>query len=231
MSIITLAGGAMTMTSREIAELTGKEHRHVLRDIEVLRSQLGSLFVGSVQSWTHPQNGQTYPEFLLDKDTTLCLVSGYDAVVRMKIIKRWQELESQNAIAIPKTMAQALRLAADQAEQIEAQQAQIEAAKPAVEFVGKYVQATGLKGFREVCKLLKANESRFRAFLMAEQIMYRLGGVLTAYQNHIDAGRFDVRTGVSDTEHAFTTTKFTAKGIDWIAGRWAQWCLHNEQAA
>ena len=98
----------------------------------------------------------------------------------------------------------------------------IEQQKPAVEFVDRYVEATGLKGFREVCKLLKANESHFREFLISEKIMYRLGGVLTAHQNHIDAGRFEVRTGVAETEHAYSTTKFTPKGVSWVAGEWAK---------
>lgn len=230
---IIKAGGVATMTSLEIAGLTGKEHKHVIRDIRSMLDEL--LKDGPVLD--HPRedkDARGYTAcFHLNRELTDTLLTGYSAAARLAVIRRWHELEvkEQVAFAIPKTMAEALRLAADQAERIEAQQAQIEAAKPAVEFVGKYVQATGLKGFREVCKLLKANEARFREFLMAEQIMYRLGGTLTAYQNHIDAGRFDVRTGVSDTEHAFTTTKFTPKGIDWVAGRWGQWCLHNDQKA
>ena len=32
-------------------------------------------------------------EYLLDKETCLCLVAGYNAKLRMAIIKRWQELE------------------------------------------------------------------------------------------------------------------------------------------
>jgi phage regulator Rha-like protein len=94
----------ISMTSREIAGLTDKEHRHVLRDIEVLKTQLGVEFGGCAQNWTHPQNGQTYTEYALDKDTTICLVSGYSATVRMRIIKRWQELEakaSTGLIAMP----------------------------------------------------------------------------------------------------------------------------------
>lgn len=90
-------GQQLTMTSREIADLTGKDHRHVMRDIRELEDQLGSLFVGSVQYWTHPQNGQEYPEYKLDKDTSLTLLTGYDAVARLKVVKRWQELESQAA--------------------------------------------------------------------------------------------------------------------------------------
>lgn len=95
LALSAAAGQPATMSSREIAELTGKEHKHILRDIEVLKSQLSDMFVGYAQLWTHPQNGQSYNEFILDENTTMCLVSGYDPVVRMKIIKRWKELESQ----------------------------------------------------------------------------------------------------------------------------------------
>ena len=130
----------------------------------------------------------------------------------------WKE----NQFNIPKTYSEALRLCADQADHIEAQTLLIEQQKPAVEFVDRYVESTGLKGFREVCKLIKANEAQFRVFLMDSKIMYRLGGVLTAHQNHIDAGRFEVRTGVADSEHAYSTTKFTPKGVSWVAGEWAK---------
>jgi len=102
-----------------------------------------------------------------------------------------------------------------------------EVAAPKVEFVDRFVDATGLKGFREVCKLLKANEARFREFVISEKILYRLAGTLTAHQNHIDAGRFEVRTGVADTEHAYTATKFTPKGVNWIAGEWAKYQLQQ----
>ena len=86
---------SLTMSTREIAELTNKEHKHVLRDVRVLRDQLSDMFGGSVQTWTHPQNGQQYEHFVLDKDTCLTLLLGYDAVARMKVVKRWQELESK----------------------------------------------------------------------------------------------------------------------------------------
>lgn len=112
---------ALTMTSREIAELTGKEHFHVMRDLRILKEQLGEMFGGSIQFWIHPQNGQQYEEFVLDKDTSLTLLTGYDAVARMKVVKRWQELEAQQAPAftIPKSLPEALRLAADLSEQNE----------------------------------------------------------------------------------------------------------------
>ena len=221
---MTPAATPLTMSSRDIAELTGKDHRHVLRDLDVLRGQLGTMFAGSAQTWTHPQNSQRYPEYVLDKDTTLCLVAGYDAVVRMRIIKRWQELEAQQAPKLPQTMAQALRLAAEQAEQIEAQQEELALAAPKVAFVDRYVAATsGEKGFREVCKLLGANELEFSEFLVRAKIMYRLAGKMTPHAEHLAAGRFKVKTGTAPlNEHAYAQAKFTPKGVEWIAGLWGQ---------
>ena len=227
----------ITMTSREIAELTGKEHFHVMRDVRMLQAQLGDLFGGAIQNWIHPQNGQTYEEFALEKDTCLTLLLGYDAVARMKVVKRWQQLEAATAPTLnmrdPRQMAMAalqlIEVNQELQATIEQQQVALVQAAPKVAFVDRYVHAEGLKGFREVCKLLKANEARFREFVLSRKIMYRLGGTLTAHQQHIDAGRFEVRAGIAEVnEHAYTTTKFTPKGIDWIAGEWARHQLRQD---
>lgn len=148
--------------------------------------------------------------------------------VRRRVLARLNELEAkvaQPAIQIPTTLAGALRLAADQAEQLAL-------AAPKIEFVERYVESSGLKGFREVAKLLNANEARFSELLEGERIMYRLGGKLTAYQQHINAGRFQVRTGTNQhNSHTFLETKFTPKGLEWIAGLWAVHKLREEGGA
>lgn len=222
----------LTMSSRDIADLTGKEHFHVMRDLRALQGQLGVAFGGSIQKWIHPQNEQTYDEYLLDKNTVLTLLLGYDPVARMKVVKRWQELEAQAAPAVPQTMAQALRLAADQAEQLDAQREQLALAAPKVEYVDRYVAANGSMGFRQVAKLLQANEHEFRTWLQDAKIMYRLANEWTAYQHHIEAGRFVVRAGVATAnEHAFNTTKFTPKGVEWVAGLWGKHKARQAQEA
>jgi len=222
---------ALTMSSREIAELTGKRHADVMRDIRTMMEALqqnADLRSACKSSTYVGENEQSYPQYELDKDTSLTLLLGYDVVARMKVVKRWQELEAQAApvvpVVVPRTLSQALRLAAEQAEQIEEQQAALAIAAPKAEFVDRYVETdSGAKGFRQVAKLLKANEHEFRAWLQDQKVMYRLGGEWTAYQNHIDAGRFVVKTGVAtNSEHAFNTTKFTPKGVQWIAGEWAK---------
>ena len=229
-STLSPATVPLTMSSREIAELTGKELGHVNRDI---RAMLDSLQDDpELEHVREDQDGRGYTTaFHLGRELTYTLLAGYSVALRRRVIARWQELEAQQAPKLPQTMAQALRLAAEQAEQIEAQQEQLALAAPKVEYVDRYVAANGSMGFRQVAKLLQANEHEFRAWLQDAKIMYRLGNEWTAYQNHIEAGRFVVRAGVATAnDHAFNTTKFTPKGVEWIAGLWSQHQVRLKQS-
>lgn len=226
---LQVTGAAIVaMSSREIAELTGASHDNVMKTVRRLIAE--GVVSGNETPYHHPQNGQTYTEFLLSFRDTMVVVSGYSADLRARIIDRWQELERAAvpapAPAIPRTFADALRLAADQQDIITAQAAQLEAAAPAVEFVGRYVESTGLMTFRQVAKLLQVKEPEFRRFLHEAKIMYPLNGEWTAHAQHIEAGRFEMRAGTAQSNgHAFNTAKFTAKGVEWVAGELAKWQL------
>lgn len=117
-------------------------------------------------------------------------------------------------------------------EQVLALQATVAEQAPKAEFHDKYAVSTGNKGFREVCKLLKANEREFREFLIAEDVMYRLGGKMMPKAPHLVTGRFEVKAGIDEeTGHAFNQAKFTPKGITWVAGEWAKHGIRQIDAA
>ena len=215
-----------TMSSREIAGLTGSRHSDVMACIARL-IKISVIGGYAAEPYTHPQNGQRYSEYNVGKRDSFVIVAQLSPKFTAALVDRWQELEEANAIRVPQTMPEALRLAADLAEQVEAQKAQLAIAAPTVAFVNSYVEADGLMGFRKVAKLLGAKEPAFSTFLIDQQIMYRLEGVLTPYAQHLYAGRFAVKTGVSDNGHAFTAAKFTPKGVEWVAGKWAAYLLEN----
>ncbi|HCM9500982.1 TPA: phage antirepressor KilAC domain-containing protein [Enterobacter roggenkampii] len=210
------------MTSLEIAGLCDKRHDHVCRDIKVMLEQLN---IQSPQIWGEYRDdmGRAYPCFHLPKDLCLTLVSGYNVVLRKRIIDRWLELEQQNQPKVPQSFSEALRLAAELEEQKQMLTDQLAIAAPKAEFVDRYVVATGSMTFRQVAKLLNAKEPEFRLFLLDNHIMYRLNGTLTPYHQHIEAERFEVKTGTTNTSnYAFSQARFTAKGVKWIGGLWAE---------
>lgn len=124
------------ISSIEISELTNKYHSHIMRDIRNLIEQGVSQSNFGLGSYSD-KNNQTRPMYLLTKKGSLILASGYDALLREKIIDRWEELELKEkgiASQIPSNFAQALRLAAQQAEELERQQALLEEQAPKVLF-------------------------------------------------------------------------------------------------
>lgn len=223
MNLVT--NNSVTMTSKEIASLCEKEHRHVIRDIKTMMVELQK--DGPVLGYGEIKDRRGYTEiFHLDKELTETLITGYSIRLRRKVVARMNELEGllyeKLAPALPNFAdpVAAARAWADAIEQKQIAQEQLAIAAPKVEFVDKYVEATGLKGFRQVAKLLGAKENDFREFLCDNKIMYRLGAEWVPYASHIDAGRFEVKTGASDTGHAFNQAKFTPKGVAYVAGLW-----------
>jgi len=223
MSKLSAFSTPLSMTSLEVSSLIDARHDKVKQSIERLSSR-GVITLPPMGEVSNPGLGpKRIQVYHLDKRSSLIVVAQMFPEFTAKVVDRWQELEkAMEALpTTPTSFAQALRLAADQAELLEKQQLQLEAAKPAVEFVERYTEATsGSKGFREVCKLLKVKEPEFRDWLITSRIMYRLDGVLTPFAVHLTSGRFEVKAGEANS-HAYNHAKFTPKGVAWVANLWS----------
>lgn len=155
-----------TMSSLEIAELTGKQHSHVMRDIRNILEQGVAESNFGLGSYSDA-NGQNRPCYFLTKKGCLILASGYDALLRERIINRWEELElekKQELPKLPQTFAEALRLAAEQAEQLEKQQARIEEMKPKEEFFDQVTDSKDACDMATVAKVLNMGIGRNKIF-------------------------------------------------------------------
>jgi phage antirepressor YoqD-like protein len=181
--------------------------------------------LGECKTIAHPQSRVDMACYELTLDQCMLVGMRESKAVRRYVLQKLKELEGPRVIATLPDFSNPAAAARAWAEQFElhqiASKALIEAA-PKIAFVEKYVEATGSMGFRQVAKLLNANERQFRQMLLDKGVMYYLGGVLTPYSQHQDAERFDVKTGTSETNgHAFSQARFTPKGVQWIAGIWA----------
>jgi len=119
----------ITMSSREIAELTGKRHHNVMRDIVKMLNEL-DLDVIKFEGIYSDTLGRQQTEYNLDQELTITLISGYNAKLRHAIVKRWIELEKQVA------QVKASRLDGKEARKLETD---------AIKDLVKYAEASGSK--------------------------------------------------------------------------------------
>ncbi|HCM9548648.1 MULTISPECIES: Rha family transcriptional regulator [Enterobacteriaceae] len=84
----------VSMTSVEIAELTGKEHRNVLRDIRNMAEELNALKTELVGEEVYKDaKGESRVMYRLDRKHTFILVAGYSVHLRAKCYDHIQTLE------------------------------------------------------------------------------------------------------------------------------------------
>lgn len=177
------------MSSREIAEIVESRHSDIVRSIT-------RLMTNKVISWyaptayTHPQNGQTYECYYLNKRDSLIVVAQNCPEFTARIVDRWQELEAQvkPTFMLPQTFAQALALAAQQALELEQKEQQLELAKPKVEYVDSYVERGNLKAVTDVAKEIGVSGKKLGKWLREEGHAWSKHPSIRWTQSFVDNG-------------------------------------------
>lgn len=217
---------SLTMSSREIAVLTGKTLAHVHRDIRDLINELEE----DDPNLDHPREdldarGYTVC-FHLDRELTETLLTSYSAVLRRKVIARWHELEADSADPVkalndPHKLRQVLLGYADKVIDLEHR---VEVLAPKAEALDRL--ETGSDGsfcLTDAAKNLQVQPKKFTDCLQQEHWIYQRprGKVWLAYQDKIRAGVLEhkVYTGENLDGRVWSSTqvRVTAKGMAKLA--------------
>ena len=203
----------LTMSSREIAEITHKEHKNVLR---VIRDLIEQNLVAQIEPLKFEYRNQWFDYYELNKRDTFVVVARLSPEFTAAVVDRWQALENRQkpTALIPQSFSEALMLAAQL-------QAEKERNAPKVAFVDHYVEVGTSKSFRETAKILKIPERALVNRLVEDKYLYRQSGVLLPYQSAHTKDLFTVKTGTAEHGHNYTQTRVTSKGIEFIASRYA----------
>lgn len=96
-SIALIQNTPATMSSREIAELTGKDHKNVIRDIRTMLEELDAEDGSVLSHVQEDKDARGYTAaFHLSREMTDTLLTGYSTPLRRKVIARWHELEQSH---------------------------------------------------------------------------------------------------------------------------------------
>ena len=221
-----------TMSSREIAKLADKQHGHVIRDIELLNETLAQESLSIIgESFYTADNGQTYREFLLTKEQTIDLMTGYNRNLRIRINRRWAELEQQIAapvVALPQDYLSALKALVMSEEAKERTNAEIKQLQPKAAALDAISHSKGSTGIRETAKAVGMGQNEFVAWCtnpdkpMSARFMYRdHSGALNAYSHRIDQGfvtqKLSCFIGGDGRDRTAPKVRFTPSGVTQIA--------------
>ena len=234
--------GTPVTDSVKVARVFEKQHKNVMKSI---RNILGSAQNLANQKWfaettyTDAQ-GKRQPMFLMNRDgfslLTMSLTGEKAMAFKVAFIEQFNRMEqaikelAPVTPAIPQTFAQALRLAAEQAETIEAQQKQLEAQAPKVAFATAIINSPTSCGIDELAKLLKQNgvdmgEIRLFQWLRDNDYLCSVGTARNQpTQKALDMGLFELKPQTwtnPKTDEVMTTTRtmVTGKGKEYFINK------------
>lgn len=214
-----------TMSSREIAKLTGKDHKNVLRDCNNLNTHYDEMGLLKIEQgyFTHPYTGsQKHREYFLSRIQTFDLMTGYNTPLRIKINRRWEELENAQKTQLPQTYADALRQLAAQVEESEKQKQLIAGQAPKALFADAVTTSKQSCLIGELAKILRQNgidmgQNRLFAWLRVKGFLCQSGERYNQpTQRAMEMDLFEVKkTTINKPDGSIlvsTTTKVTGKG-------------------
>lgn len=147
----------LTMSSREIAELTGKEHKNVIRTIKDLLA--AKILDAQIEPLKFEYRGQRFDYYELNKRDSLILVARLSPEFTAHIVDRWQELEKQvkhtNNVDLhdPRALRRALLDYTEQVIHLETQNQSLERT------IDTITQTPAGVKFQQACKILNIKQA------------------------------------------------------------------------
>ena len=221
--------------SRDVAIYFGKVHRDVVRSIEVLAAKDADWGMRNFTRtpYVEPQNGQTYHFYRMTKSGFSMLAMGFtgDRAFQFKLryIEAFEDMEAElrkrsaPAHTLPQSFAEALRLAADQADLIAKQGAESATLAPKATFHDAVAVAVNSQTMEAAAKVLGIGRNTLFKFLRDQKILQQNN---RPYQTYLDLGHFSVVERVwrdrDDQAHTDTTTLVTGKGLIFLRKKLAE---------
>lgn len=212
------------MSSREIAELTGKRHDNVKRTIDSL---VVDRIIAFPQIEENPASlGRPGRHYLIGKRDSFVVVAQLSPQFTAALVDRWQALESTliGRIQVPTSFSEALRLAADQAEQNQQLQQVIQQQAPKVQALERLAGTHGSVCITTAAKQLGVGPLKLFKWLSDNRWIYRRAAFSSwsAYQPRLTAGLLEhklvtVGKGAEEDLKVVEQVMVTRKGITTLA--------------
>lgn len=228
------------MTSLQIAEEIGKEHKNVLRDIRNMEASWVKVNGRRFELVDYiDAKGEKRPCYSLTKIECLYIATKYNDEARAKLVLRWEMLEkahqAQIQKALPKSFSEALRMLADETEKNERlalenkeKQKSLTEQQPKVLFADSILASKTSCLIGELAKILTQNGCKIgqnklfkwlrgNGYLCTRGEQYNL-----PQQKYVDCGLFEIKKSTHSANEVLittSTTKVTPKGQQYFINK------------
>lgn len=210
-------------TSLKIAEVFNKQHKHVLEAIEdKIQSAENSADYNSMfyETTYKDARNRNQKQYLLNRDGFTFIAFGFTGKeadrFKLDFIKAFNKMESQLKSGIPTNYVEALRLAANQAEELEAKNQIIGELKPKADYLDKILKSKSLVTATQIAKDYGMSGQAFNKLLNELGVQYKQSNQWLLYTKYQDKGYTSSETFVvEDTaglEKTVMNTKWRQKG-------------------
>ena len=210
-----------TMTSLEVAEITGKKHRNILSDIRDEISKLGEergRLIFQQSYYTNLQNKQQ-PMFKLNLDGIMQLGARYNAEIRYKLIQIAKEKLQPKQYTTKELLLMQLE-SIEKIERLELENKQkqevIEYQKPKVEYTDNVLKSETLINISQIAKDFGLSGIKLNKILCENKIQYKQGKQYNLYQKYIDMDLAKSYTYLDTKGNSHMCLKWTEKGRKFI---------------
>jgi Rha family phage regulatory protein len=218
-------------TSLQVAETFGKEPAKVHRSIEQLikgtakNGDTPRMFVKG--SYINEQNGQEYPMYYMNRDGFTLLAMGFTGAkalqFKLAYIDAFNKMETSLQKQIPQSLPEALRLAADIAEERDKEKSgrliaeqQVGELQPKASYYDKVLANPSLVTISVIAKDYGLSARAMNAKLHSLKVQYKQGSTWLLYSKYQKTGWTHSDTTMvtrkDGTEKAVLNTKWTQKG-------------------
>ena len=226
--------GVLVTTSNRVAEELGVNHKDLLEKIDGYIEKFNSAELSAQFYIPHnykDRSGKSNRNYLITKKGVAQLVGGYSAAVErafelnVAYINEFERMENyiKGSFQLPSSFAEALRLAADQQEQLEnlkveneTQKQIIGELKPIKEYVDTILSSDDTMTITQIAADYGLSGMRLNQILHQERIIRNVGGQWLLYTDHMNKGYTKSETIImkkkDGTDKAIATTKWTQKG-------------------
>ena len=212
---------ALTMTSEQLAVLLQIEHNEFRKKANALAAR--GLLEFREESSHNPLGGRPRMVMHFDKRNSMVIAAKLNDQLLAAVVDRWIELESAGP-DIPRTLPEALRLAADLAEQNNQLRLVVTEQAPKVEALARIADARGSMCLTDAAKHLGVQRCKLIDWMRANRWIYRREGCARwlAYQPRMSAGLLDHKVTVlgldeEGDQRLASQVRITPKGLAKLA--------------